>query len=258
MPDPAIVLTQAHRLAQAKIGAATVRAQLAAFKVLDPEALDATVAKWLRVAVPIVQGQRTASARLAANYLTALRAIELPDVAPITAVLDELADVKAVQTSLTVTGPLRIKQAMLAGQTLEQATETAMVSSARAGLRHALDGGRGTIVKTVNVDDRAIGYVRVTGVKPCAFCAMVASRGAVYKTEMSAEMAAVGARVRGTRQPGDRYHDGCQCTAKPVYAADDPQLAESERYAALWGESTEGLGGKDALNAFRQALAKTA
>lgn len=253
---PAVLLTKAHRMAQARLGASTVQALLAGFRVLDPTALDATVADWLRVVTPIVQKQRTTSARLAANYVLTLRNVELPGARPIVPVLAEELDARVVARSLTVTGPGTIKRGMLAGRTLEQATDTAMAAAARAGMRLALNGGRSTVTKTVEADDRAIGYVRVTSGNPCAFCAMLASRGAVYKTEMAGEMASVGYRVRGTRQPGDRYHDGCHCTAKPVYMPDDPQLNEADKFRQLWDESTAGFGGADALNAFRRALAR--
>lgn len=255
---PALLLTRAHRMAQARVGAATVQALLAAFKVLNPEALDATVADWLRVATPIVQKQRATSSLIAANYVTTLRNIELPAAKPIVAVLADTVDADTVARSLVVTGPGGIKRAMTAGRTLEKATEVAMAATARSGMRLALNGGRTTVIRTVEADDRAIGYVRVTSGSPCAFCAMLASRGAVYKTEMASEMAATGRRVRGTRQPGDKYHDGCHCTAKPVFTPDDPQLDEAERFRELWAESTAGYGGVDALNAFRRALAKTA
>ena len=72
-PDP-VRLTDAHRAAQSRIAVDTARALVAAFRLLDPGRIDATVDRWLSVTVPIVGRQRAVSARLAANYLSTLRA----------------------------------------------------------------------------------------------------------------------------------------------------------------------------------------
>jgi hypothetical protein len=72
--------------------------------------------------------------------------------------------------------------------------------------RHILDGGRDTIIGSVNADKQALGWARVTDGDPCYFCLTLASRGAVYKTEQTADFQA---------------HDHCGCTAMPLWDGTD-------------------------------------
>ena len=82
-----------------------------------------------------------------------------------------------------------------------------------------------------------LGYRRVTSGNACAFCSMLASRGAVYSQ----------------RGASFEAHDGCSCSPEPVWDI-GPEPEEVTRLRKLWRESTAGLSGKDALNAFRRAL----
>lgn len=78
--------------------------------------------------------------------------------------------------------------------------------------RHALAAGRNAVVDSVHngtardkttKKPRRVGYARVlSGKESCAFCAMLASRGPVYKEDTV---------VR--RHDGRRYHDNCDCVA---------------------------------------------
>lgn len=233
-------LTEAHRLAQARLGAQTVAAVLAAWPLLDLDNLDGSLAGWLRVVAPVVQAQRRTSARLAANYLTTFRALELGvDVGPIVPTLAETVDTKTLTTSLLVTGPVAVKAALARRVTLAQAADIARSRSSAAAMRHALGGGRDTIAGTVGGDRRALGWARATSGKTCHFCAMLAGRGPVYSEQTV----------------GFEAHDGCACTAEPVYRRDSVWPAGSQRYRDLWNEATQGLSGDDAVNAFRQSLA---
>lgn len=195
-------LTEAHRLAQARLGADTANRILATFGLLDGTDLDGSFDRWLRVALPIIQARRSTSATLAANYLTTFRTLELGMAAPrVTPTLADAAPVDAVTTSLVVTGPAAIKSAIARGISLPAAIQTAQTTAARAGMRHALNGGRETITATTRADPRARGWARVTSAKACDFCSMLAGRGAVYG-EATADFQA---------------HDGCSCSAEPVY-----------------------------------------
>lgn len=101
---------------------------------------------------------------------------------------------------------------------------------------------------------RPVAWARqLTGADNCAFCVMLASRGAVYKYQSTA----VGRKLR-PGQNGDlgyRYHDRCDCIAIPVYSSKSwPGKAESERLYRVWLRATKGYGGIDALNALRREL----
>lgn len=194
-------LTEAHRLAQARLGADTVRQVFASFPLLDGTDIDGTFERWLRVVFPILRSQRSTSATLAANYLTTFRALELGVGATGASVLADGLPAEAVTTSLVVTGPAAIKSNIARGLSLASAMERAQVTAARATMRHVLNGGRETITQSVDADRRARGWQRVTSGNACSFCSLLASRGAAYG-EASADFQA---------------HDGCSCSAEPVY-----------------------------------------
>lgn len=215
-------LTEAHRVAQARLGADTVRLVLAAFPLLDGTDLDGTLARWLRVVLPVLRSQRSTSAKLAANYLTTFRTLELGMTARSVALaLADALPVEAATTSLVVTGPASIKANISRGLALPEAMQTAQVATSRAAMRHVMDGGRQTIMETVRSDRQAKGWARATSGRACSFCAMIASRGPVF-TEDTAHFEA---------------HDGCSCTAEPVYRDDAAWPAGSVKYQAQWDQA---------------------
>lgn len=233
-------LTEAHRLAQARVSNQVIARILAAWPLLDPLDIDATVDRWLAVSLPIVRQGRRTSARLAANYLSAFRTLEVGvDTARFTPVLAEDLVVEQVTTSLMVTGPVALRRGVARRRPLAELLNTARSATGAAAMRHTLNGGRDTITATVQADGRALGWARATSGKPCAFCAMLASRGPAYKSEGTADF-----------QP----HDSCHCQPEPVYRRDADWPAGSKQYRRLWDEHAAGLSGPDALNAFRRAL----
>lgn len=216
-------LTEAHRQAQARLGAVVVRQILATWPLLDPEDLDASVRRWLAVTVPLVASNRRTSARLAANYLTTFRALELGvEVEPASPVLAEDVDTRQVATSLVVTGPAVVRRALARGDQPARALRLAQTTSARAAMRHVLNGGRETVTGTVQTDRQALGWARATSGRSCAFCSMLASRGPVYRSEATADF---------------HSHDGCNCSTEPVYRRDAAWPPGSDRFAALWAEA---------------------
>jgi len=232
-------LTDAHRRAQARLGAQTVAQALAVWPLLDPADVNGTVQRWLSAMIPIVRSSRRTSARLAANYLVTFRALELGvDVPAMVPVLVEDVPARRVATSLIVTGPAAIRAGVARGVQLEQAAEVGAARSAGAAMRHVLNGGRETVAETVRSDNRSLGWARAVSPSCCAFCAMLASRGPVF-SEGTVEFPA---------------HDNCSCGSEPVYRRDADWPSGSRRFQELWQESTRGLSGDDARNAFREAL----
>lgn len=192
-------LTEAHRLAQARLGADTVRLLVAAFHLLNPDRLDATFERWLATVAPLVQAQRLRSSRLAATYLNAFRTYELGSTFP--PVVADAADEEGLRTSMFVTGPVALRARLGRGMELRTALDLTVAGAAGAAMRWALNGGRETILNTINADPKAVGYERVTSGNACEFCSMLADRGAVYGEE-SADFEA---------------HDHCACGAEVVY-----------------------------------------
>lgn len=114
----------------------------------------------------------------------------------------------------------------------------------------------------VDNSDREVGttWARYASSTACAFCRMVATRGAVYTTKASAQevtgrgkdmslmdrriraaggnrraggqFATAGSgRLRGNQAGGDRYHDNCRCMAVPVRSG---ETYEPPEYVNDW------------------------
>src|SRR5690606_1703614 len=111
------------------------------------------------------------------------------------------------------------------------------------------NGARGDLWVTAEKDREVLAYARVsrTGT-PCGWCAMLISRGPVYKT--------AGAATFGLDGEGDRYHDNCHCYAEPVFSLEqyeqDSRFDLNREYSRLWPRVTSGLSGKAALSAWRK------
>jgi hypothetical protein len=229
-------LTEAHRLAQGRLAGEALRDLLAVWPLLDP-ADDRTFPAYARVVQAVLATRRQESAAVSAQYLRAFREVE-GVLAPLdVALAPTLADEQAM-TSLLVTGPVAYRTGLRTGKTAEKAAQSALTQTAGAVLRHVQNGGRETVHATVLRDEKALGVQRVTDGSPCAFCAMLASRGAVYKSQMSADFEA---------------HDKCGCGAEPVYRPNGALPGRAEEFSRLWAESTAGLSGDEARSAFRKA-----
>lgn len=130
----------------------------------------------------------------------------------------------------------------------DDAHRRAGTRQAAAAERLAMNGARSHLWSVAQRDRRVVGYIRLsrTGT-PCGWCAMLISRGPVYKSNRSAEYA-----------DGDRYHDNCHCYAEPVYSreqyAGSTLYALNRRYQELWPQVTKGLSGKAALAAWRRFI----
>jgi hypothetical protein len=119
-----------------------------------------------------------------------------------------------------------------------------------------LDVGRHTVIDTTAVDKPARGWARIPRPGACSFCALMATRGAVYKEHTGAT------NVRGPRNPNAgkaflgegqaKFHDHCRCVLVPVFGPYEPS-AQIREWDALYASSSKGKHGRDALNAFRRA-----
>lgn len=134
-----------------------------------------------------------------------------------------------------------------ADKTREELRKKAGLRQASSAERHVLNGARSVIWEGMSKDKECIGWIRVsrTGT-PCGWCAMLISRGAVYRN----------AKTASFNEDGDLYHDNCKCYAEPVYSEEqertDPSYALNREYKILWPKVTKGLSGKDALAAWRR------
>lgn len=96
--------------------------------------------------------------------------------------------------------------------------------------------GRDTIHNSVLADKQALGWARVPEPGACAFCVMLATRGAVYKSDRTAMKTA----------EDEPYHDHCRCQPEPMFTAYEPS-AQVREWQALWNRT-------GSLKDFRKAL----
>jgi hypothetical protein len=245
-------LTERHRKNQLALRATFLREMLRSWPLLNPANLDGTAARWLELTMDLILRFRTRSVATAVDYYDRFRSAELgaePVDRRVLLGLDA-APLDAIRTSLVVTGPARVKYRTSRGAPAEEAAQRALVDVSGAASRHVLGGGRDVLDAAAERDALAVGFARVTGPRPCAFCAMLAGRGPVYKSRAAATFTS----GRSKRGAGHRYHDHCGCSVEPLFARDAPWPGKARDFEQLWMESTSGRSGKDARNAFRRAL----
>lgn len=209
-----------------------------AVPTLDVHDFDRTLDPFTRLIYALVFKYGQASASLAANYYRTTRR-DAGIAGRITIIPADPAPPAQVRTAVGwATTPLRQSVPDL------EAFETQLQGSTS---KMVMDAGRTTVIDAVHRDKAAKGWARIpepTRSKSgtCAFCALLATRGLVYKSKTSSDF---------------RAHDGCECHAEPVFNAYEPS-ADVREWTSLYYKSTRGLSGKAARNAFRQALAAPA
>ncbi|MCC6238121.1 MAG: hypothetical protein IT299_11195 [Dehalococcoidia bacterium] len=193
-------LTAEHRSAQLALRAITLRQVLQVWPAFDTEHAGRSWPPVENALLAIIGQRRADSTSLAAGYFEAFRAAERigGTATPILSAFDAEAMARA-RTSLQVTGYVTTER--LTALKRPAPSRTALVRVSGAVTRHVLDGGRETLLASVRDDPRALGWERVTSAEPCNFCAMLASRGAVY------------AATTGTFQS----HDHCGCVLEPKF-----------------------------------------
>lgn len=172
---------------------------------------------------------------------------------------DSAADDEAAVVSLTATGVARAHDLAREGGRLDDPDfladlESAGRSASAAADMQAIRSGRAVLDGATRRDRAAVGWARVTDGDPCYFCAMLASRGAVYKSRASA-----GGTVRDPVRPNspDRlqaYHPNCHCQVVPVFSRSDFWVPGSRELSQEWERVTRGLSGQAALRAWRRHI----
>lgn len=229
-------LTAQHRQAQLALRAATLRDLVALWAVVDPLNLSGTIGPFTTAGALLVTARHRDSAGLAARYFLDFRAVEgvTGNAAPILA--DPLSDDVATN-ALRGAGLRGIIKARRAGFSPTAAARQGLVRVSGAAGSLVLNGGRRTIIASGAADPRAQRWLRVTAASPCHFCAMLASRGAVFATQRSADF---------------ETHDHCSCGVEVSYPGST--LPErSVEFNDLWNASTRGRSGAEARRAFRRA-----
>lgn len=217
-----------------------VRDLLRLWGTVDPRDLAATLAPFTRAGSTLVLAGRRASALAASRYYADFRRLERVRGGGVFVGIAAPPEAALVEGNLRGAGLKGIKTARDAGKTPEQASQNGFVKMAGSASGIVLGGGRDTLMSAVRSDPEAHGWQRVTSGRPCAFCAMIASKGIIAGDEASA---------------GFEAHGHCGCTAEPAFEGSSIR-PDNERLAQAWQEATNGLSGGEALNAFRRSLSQ--
>lgn len=165
---------------------------------------------------------------------------------------------KEAETVLTALGPDNLSDKLgaiddsLSASVVDgQRSDAHLQAGARqaaAAARVAMNGGRSEIWTYLHLDKRVLGWARysTTGT-PCGWCAMLISRGPVYRSAESAQFS-----------DGDLYHDNCHCSAIPVFSQEQYDKSAAfdlnRQYHEEWPRVTKGLSGKAAVSAWRRYI----
>lgn len=254
-------LTDAFK-AQQNASAAKIAALVALYyqsrvAVEDPSSVE----RWLNLMIPRIISGSDAGARSAVRFFDDLRRIEAAQAKAFRATASLGTIDEGVAKSLKAVGPFDYMNKASAIERLDisptakkallvEAKQTTSTAIAAATIRHVQAGSRQTIHDNAAADRVALGWVRVTKAKPCAFCVMLASRGVHYRA--FSEQSFVDSNARFSGEGDAKVHDNCGCTLKPVFELEgDPIIERNQQWVDLW--ERWGAGGGDATRRFRRA-----
>lgn len=181
---------------------------VALWRSLDPSDATATTAALKATLPDLVSSYGVVAASLAADFYEELRVEAEVRVPHATVLADLPSSERVLALAGWATGPLF------------SATPDADLALSRlaGGLQRQVAGvDRATIADNVDSDRAGATFARHASANACAWCAMLASRGPVYRSEATAT--------------GARYHDSCHCVAVPSWSGEDYQPAP---YVARW------------------------
>lgn len=265
-------LDAAYRAATANQAIAVVRALALRWSSVDGDDLAGTSEIWLRDGIEsLLAGQRNARA-LANAYTTAVRGLAAPNAPLFTPPVLDPPSVEQIQKSLSFTAfkqtgqELGRLQAVRRGEVADASREEresaqrsyegrkrqiltdGIVRAAGAAIRHVTTAGHEQLIANVESDKLALGWARTTKPGCCYWCAMLASRGYVYKKD---SFAASNAKFTGIGE--QKVHDNCGCGLRPVYNTVDPLPDRTEVLEQMWIDMSRETGktGAAAITEFR-------
>ena len=261
-------LTEQNRKAQASIVAALVETLRSLFlDIFDVDDMDGSAKEFITKALPLVLDSRDLAYEQGYAYLDAFRRVEVRSLvdgehaprdddqhALDLELLEEFLDddgpdffghdphtdlpqpdkvVADLYTSSAAVAKAKVKN----GDTPEVAKQRAADAVAAKAARHVSDGGRAPLMAEVRTGGHgAVGYARVMDANPCPFCAMLGSRGAVYRSD-----AFESSNALFTGDNRFKVHDACECTLEPVYGRSATDLPPGNaELAQQWAEIASG------------------
>lgn len=203
-------LTRLHKERQVKISAV---AQAAAFQQrgnMDLSDISGSFPKYFLPMTRIAAESYAVSAGLAESYVREYTFVESGEVIQIP---KQVLAIRRFENNMRILADYGVKKRIKLGFSPEEAWELG-AAQAEAYLSQAvLEAGRSTISNSLlRYRGKPGRFRRVTDGHPCAFCAMLAGRGPVYRS--------------GTNF---HTHNHCGCTLEPVLGGWEPNQQE-----ALW------------------------
>lgn len=227
--------TEEYRRTQIALSARVVAGMLSLWRLLDPEDLEGTFDGWLAAVMLFMPRHHDLATGLATRYYRRFRAAEFGSLFTGTLPAPGFDD-ESVRARMIWAGPGEMRRQQRLGKPLRLAAADAGAFVASYAQEIVADTGRETVTQAVQTDRVALGWQRFTDGSPCAFCAMLSSRGPVYKTETSASFEA---------------HRRCGCGVEPVFSRDQEWPPGARDFKRLYDEHAKGH--SDPLNAFRRA-----
>lgn len=260
-----------HAQDQEVIADSLVLALFPLWLLVDFRNLDESSMVWTEAVLPVVRTAYLQSQHIAAAYAANVRfaslatadpqplaapAVEIPRGVPSERFeLPSFGDVESdgsiafdefpeddVRTSLLVEGNYNVKAATPHISDESELMAHARANSTGAAIRQALKGARNVTNNVIQFDPKAIGYARFTDGQPCHFCALLASRGAVYgKSSFAVSDPSFTAPKEAPDVPSDfvtvsKVHNNCRCTLRPVYTKASSFDAEAKFYRKQWND----------------------
>jgi len=218
-------LTEGHRRAQLAVLAPLMR-QFVAEWSSDNAFSGAAFTAWLSMFAPEISAAYALSAQAAERYYAALRGAERVPGPGVRAIVPPPAPAALVER-LVRFGPDVVAGLVASGKSEPEATKVVKQQLVLAVTKEVLAGGRDSISAHMAADTRVRGWQRVPAAGCCAFCAMVASRGPVFRSRQAAG-------------GGKQWHPGCRCQPEPVWSRRSKLTPEAQRHAALWDKVRPG------------------
>lgn len=219
-----------HQAAQAAIAASAARQVASLWQYIDLARLKTSLPEYATAVSAVTQQHGRAASSLAASFYEARR--QESDVRGSFRVAPaEPAGTDQITSAIDwATKGLWSKSPDVEGS---QKLVTGVVE------KYSLDPGRFTIIDAVHNDRQSTGWARSVEPGACSFCLLLATRGAIYRSERTADF---------------RSHDHCRCHVEPLFGPYEPS-AEIRRAQALYRSVKGTVRGPAAVRrAFRQAV----
>lgn len=235
-----------HQVGQEALGSLVPAAVLRAWPLLDFHDIKGTLPDFITALTAIVRRFGGMSAVAALDHYASQRlAAGVPGSPSLRMPPDPAASV--------VEQAVRGAVAPLYGPVTADAEKAALEAVDAEVEKLVLDYGRQAITDAVKSDRQARAWARVPNADACAFCLMLATRGAVYASAEAAGRRDATTKWADAKGYINSFHPNCRCTVEPVFGVYE-KTARVRAAEDLWKSSTKGLYGKDALKAFRRAV----